>query len=78
MERHQERRRKEREATRFRNLVARQEKGVQTMQNSMTSATAHASARGDADYQSLKRDHVVYQAVTVAAMLLLLGSLWVF
>ncbi len=48
------------------------------MQNSMTSATAHASARGDADYQSLKRDHVVYQAVTVAAMLLLLGSLWVF
>lgn len=48
------------------------------MQNSMPSATAQVPAPGNADHGTLKRDDVAYQAVTVAAMLLLLGSLWVF
>ncbi len=48
------------------------------MESYPQSATVSVPAPGGADLKALKRDDVAYQAVTVAAMLLLLGSLWVF
>jgi hypothetical protein len=48
------------------------------MQSSPQNASASLQARGDAPRQSRKAEDLMYQAITVAAILMLLGSLWVF
>jgi hypothetical protein len=48
------------------------------MQTSPHNALASLQAGGDAPKQSRKSEDLMYQALTVAAILLLLGSLWVF
>jgi len=48
------------------------------MQSTSQSAPIPAESRAVSPEQPWKRDHLAYQAVTVAAILLLLASLWVF
>jgi len=48
------------------------------MQSSPQNASISLPARADASRQSRKTEDLMYQALTVAAILLLLGSLWVF
>jgi hypothetical protein len=48
------------------------------MPPSTQSATTSLARADGSELQSLKRADLTYQAVTVAAILLLLASLWVF
>ena len=48
------------------------------MQSTSQSAPIPAESCAMGPAQRLKRDDLAYQAVTIAAILLLLGSLWVF
>jgi hypothetical protein len=48
------------------------------MQSTSQSAPIPAESSAMGPEQLHKRDNLAYQAVTVAAILLLLGSLWVF
>jgi hypothetical protein len=48
------------------------------MQSSPQSGTTYLPPAGAGETQPRKRDDVTYQAMTVAAILLLLASLWVF
>jgi hypothetical protein len=48
------------------------------MQSTQQSSPACLPAAAEAATQSRKREDLAYQAVTVAAILLVLGSLWVF
>jgi hypothetical protein len=48
------------------------------MQSSPQSAPAFLPAAAEASTPSRKREDLAYQAVTVAAILLVLGSLWLF
>jgi hypothetical protein len=61
---------------RFRNLDPKHRK-IGPMQSSPESASPCLSAAA-AEAQSLKREDLAYQAVTVAAILLVLCSVWVF
>jgi hypothetical protein len=63
---------------RNRNLCREALKGRPTMQSSPESASATMPASAADSTQSRRADDLVYQAVTVAAILLLLASLWVF
>lgn len=48
------------------------------MQSSPTTASTFTPATTGGSTQSRRAEDLTYQAVTVAAILLLLGSLWVF
>jgi hypothetical protein len=48
------------------------------MQSSPQNAPASLQVQGNASKQARKADDLTYQVLTVAAILLLLGSLWVF
>jgi hypothetical protein len=48
------------------------------MQNSTQSAPATLPTPNDTALPTRNREDLAYQAVTIAAILLLLGSLWVF
>jgi hypothetical protein len=53
-------------------------KGRPRMQSSPQNAPASLQVGGDAPTQSRKTEDLTYQVLTVAAIVLLLGSLWVF
>jgi hypothetical protein len=63
--------------SRLRNLAARRRKAG-TMQSSPQSAPTCLSSAAAAETQTRKREDLAYQAVTVAAILLILCSVWVF
>jgi hypothetical protein len=63
--------------TRLRNLAARRRKAG-PMQSSPQSAPTGLPSAAAAETQSRKREDLAYQAVTIAAILLILCSVWVF
>src|ERR1035438_7212662 len=62
----------------LRTLCRKALKGRPTMLSSPQTASASLPAPGGNSSQSQRADDLAYQAVTVAAILLLLASLWVF
>jgi len=62
----------------FRNPCQRPQKGRRAMQLFPHSAPIPLEMNADRKDSSRQRADLAYQMVTVAAMLLLLGSLWVF
>jgi hypothetical protein len=59
-------------------MTSRKAQKGSPMQNSPQSAPAGLPQSAERILQPRKRDDLTYQAVTVAAILLLLGSLWLF
>ena len=54
------------------------QKGRRAMPSSPQSAPTRLQVNGDQSPRSGQASDIVYQTITIAAMLLLLGSLWVF
>lgn len=62
----------------FHKAQIKTEQGLIPMQTSPQAASTSVPTHNDASGVSRTHADLIYQAVTVAAVLLLLGSLWVF